>query len=146
MKEPFVGLRFLAVPKNLTRPTLSGNERRVRPTHHLHNVYGLMVRRTHPTLFWTFDRFLLFSLREQKRGRHFRVLRGGSWNNNHNNTRAANRNRNNPDNRNNNRGFRVVRRVVARTLHSQSWSMGIGRAYRRRVQTYPGDEGDFIQI
>ncbi len=38
------------------------------------------------------------------------VLRGGSWNNNPRNLRAANRNRRNrPDNRNNNLGFRVVR-------------------------------------
>jgi hypothetical protein len=37
-----------------------------------------------------------------------RVLRGGSWNNNENNTRCARRNRNNPNNRNNNIGFRIV--------------------------------------
>lgn len=37
-----------------------------------------------------------------------RVLRGGSWNNNPNNTRAANRNNNDPANRNNNIGFRVA--------------------------------------
>jgi len=37
-----------------------------------------------------------------------RVLRGGSWNNNPGNCRAANRNRNTTDNRNNNTGFRVV--------------------------------------
>jgi hypothetical protein len=36
------------------------------------------------------------------------VLRGGSWNNNQDNARAADRNRNNPNNRNNNVGFRVV--------------------------------------
>ena len=36
------------------------------------------------------------------------VLRGGSWNNNSNNARAANRNRNEPTNRNDNNGFRVV--------------------------------------
>ena len=36
------------------------------------------------------------------------MLRGGSWNNNPRNCRAANRNRNNPDNRNNNNGLRVV--------------------------------------
>lgn len=38
-----------------------------------------------------------------------RVVRGGSWNNDYHNARAAYRNRNNPDNRNNNVGFRVVR-------------------------------------
>jgi hypothetical protein len=36
------------------------------------------------------------------------VVRGGAFNNNDTNARAANRNRNNPDNRNNNNGFRVV--------------------------------------
>ncbi len=38
-----------------------------------------------------------------------RVLRGGAWNNNPMNCRAANRNHNAPDNRNNNIGFRVCR-------------------------------------
>lgn len=33
------------------------------------------------------------------------MLRGGSWNNNPRNLRAANRNDNDPDNRNNNIGF-----------------------------------------
>jgi hypothetical protein len=37
-----------------------------------------------------------------------RVLRGGGWNNNPANVRAANRNRNAPDNRNDNTGFRCV--------------------------------------
>jgi len=41
------------------------------------------------------------------KGRH-RVLRGGSWNNNAPNCRAANRNNNEPSNRNNNLGFRLV--------------------------------------
>lgn len=36
-----------------------------------------------------------------------RVLRGGSFNNNARNVRAANRNRNDPDNRNDNIGLRV---------------------------------------
>ena len=35
-------------------------------------------------------------------------LRGGSWNNNRDNARAAYRNNNDPSNRNNNTGFRVV--------------------------------------
>jgi hypothetical protein len=39
---------------------------------------------------------------------NWRVVRGGSWNNNQNNARAAFRNHNHPDNRNNNNGFRVV--------------------------------------
>lgn len=37
-----------------------------------------------------------------------RVLRGGSWNNNARNTRAANRNNNSSDNRNHNNGFRLA--------------------------------------
>jgi len=37
-----------------------------------------------------------------------RGLRGGSWNNNARNTRAANRNNNTPDNRNQNNGFRLA--------------------------------------
>ena len=36
-------------------------------------------------------------------------MRGGSWNNDTNNVRAANRNRNTPDNRNDNVGFRCAR-------------------------------------
>jgi len=43
-------------------------------------------------------------------------LRGGSWNNNADNARAAYRNNNNPDNRNDNNGFRVVV-VVRPTTH-----------------------------
>ena len=42
-----------------------------------------------------------------------RVLRGGSWNNNPQNLRAANRNRNTTDNRNNNNGFREGRTLFA---------------------------------
>jgi len=37
-----------------------------------------------------------------------RVNRGGSWNNEPRNCRAANRNNNSPENRNNNLGFRAV--------------------------------------
>jgi RNA-directed DNA polymerase len=42
-----------------------------------------------------------------------RVVRGGSWNNNPQNLRAANRNRNTTDNRNNNLGFRVASTLAA---------------------------------
>ena len=38
-----------------------------------------------------------------------RVVRGGSWNNNARNVRAAYRNTNDPDNRNNDLGFRLAR-------------------------------------
>jgi len=41
-------------------------------------------------------------------GKRRRVLRGGSFNNNRRNVRAAVRNHNHPDNWNNNNGFRVV--------------------------------------
>ena len=37
-----------------------------------------------------------------------RVLRGGSWNNDQDNARAAYRNHNHPGNRNNNLGFRAL--------------------------------------
>ena len=37
-----------------------------------------------------------------------RVVRGGSWNNDHHNARASYRNRNHPNKRNNNQGFRLV--------------------------------------
>ena len=52
-------------------------------------------------------------MRAGERGRKrpvgsFRVLRGGSWNNNENNLRSSNRNNNNPDNENNNIGFLVA--------------------------------------
>ena len=36
------------------------------------------------------------------------TLRGGSWNNNPQNTRTSNRNRNEPGKRNNNNGFRCL--------------------------------------
>ena len=36
------------------------------------------------------------------------MIRGGSWNNNANNTRSANRNNVSPGNRHNNLGFRLV--------------------------------------
>jgi formylglycine-generating enzyme required for sulfatase activity len=44
-----------------------------------------------------------------------RVVRGGSWNNNPRNLRAANRNRNNTTNRNNNVGFRVASTLFRRS-------------------------------
>lgn len=65
-----------------------------------------------------------------------RVVRGGSWNNNPNNLRAANRNRNNPQNRNNNLGFRLV----SHGLHlSAYWAgYGLSSANRGPVQLIPG--------
>jgi len=52
----------------------------------------------------------------------YRVLRGGSWNNNSNNLRASNRNNNTPDNINNNIGFRVASTQV------EFWSVRHRRA------------------
>lgn len=64
------------------------------------------------------------------------MVRGGSWNNNQNNARAAYRNNNHPDNRNDNNGFRVVvrcptphpyphkewvRPLFPRRLHALAW-------------------------
>jgi hypothetical protein len=45
------------------------------------------------------------------------VNRGGSWNNDAVNCRAANRNNNNPDNRNNNLGFRLAPAPTAPVLN-----------------------------
>jgi|GEM_PF-3039728 len=45
---------------------------------------------------------------KRRQRRNFRVLRGGSWNNNPSNLRSAYRNHSTPDNRNNNIGFRCV--------------------------------------
>ncbi|MFT5200459.1 MAG: hypothetical protein ACI87O_003138 [Planctomycetota bacterium] len=50
-----------------------------------------------------------------------RVNRGGSWNTNGRNCRAANRNRNTPSNRNNNLGFRLVSTARFRTVRSHPW-------------------------
>ena len=66
-------------------------------------------------------------------GSNLRVLRGGSFNNNENNLRAANRNRNNPENRNDNNGFRVVASRSSR--YSPELSAGYclaGRGEERR--------------
>ena len=41
-----------------------------------------------------------------------RVIRGGSWNDNARNVRAANRNGNHPGNANDNLGFRLLRALV----------------------------------
>lgn len=72
-----------------------------------------------------------------------RVVRGGSWNNNTNNVRAAFRNRNNPDNRNNTLGLRLVaaprlsRSLLARNAVRPS-SVG-GRGVRVGVtSSWPG--------
>ncbi|MEM9007981.1 MAG: SUMF1/EgtB/PvdO family nonheme iron enzyme [Cyanobacteria bacterium P01_F01_bin.86] len=77
------------------------------------------------------------------------MLRGGSWNNNPRNCRAANRNRNARDNRNNNIGFRVVC-ASSCTLLSQQWLVRTGRwesvgCTKRRVQTCSGNTACGIQ-
>jgi len=59
--------------------------------------------------------------KRQGPGRHrWRVVRGGSWNNNQRNARCAYRNRNIPDNFNNNLGFRVVVVSIALDLGRQT--------------------------
>ena len=66
------------------------------------------------------------------------MLRGGSWNNNTRNLRAANRNDNAPDNRNNNIGFRVCRVshiVIARALGSPPGLPAIPAGY-----AWPGED------
>jgi hypothetical protein len=55
----------------------------------------------------------------------YRVLRGGSWNNNTDNCRASNRNNNTPDNRNN-YGFRVVVFVSAPALSRRHFALSSG--------------------
>ncbi|MDP2831997.1 MAG: SUMF1/EgtB/PvdO family nonheme iron enzyme [Pseudomonadota bacterium] len=62
-----------------------------------------------------------------------RVLRGGSWNNNSENARAANRNRNTPSKRNSNNGFRVAR--SASTPRHQSRVL---QGERGRITGSPG--------
>ncbi|WP_236848953.1 hypothetical protein [Candidatus Thiodictyon syntrophicum] len=55
------------------------------------------------------------------------MLRGGSWNNDGRNLRAAVRNRNAPDNRNNNLGLRLASPPVRpRAAMSQSRERGYG--------------------
>jgi hypothetical protein len=58
------------------------------------------------------------------------TLRGGSWNNNARNARAAYRNNNRPDNFNNNNGFRLV---LARVVDDAS-----GRARKPAHAPYQG--------
>ncbi len=57
-----------------------------------------------------------------------RVVRGGSWNNNDNNLRAANRNNNTPTNRNNNNGFRCAKteEILAREDALKHRGQGFG--------------------
>jgi hypothetical protein len=60
-----------------------------------------------------------------------RVLRGGSFINNHRNARCANRNRNQPDNRNRNNGFRVVASTFCSGVNSGN-AVWRSRPLRRR--------------
>ena len=59
-----------------------------------------------------------------------RVLRGGSWNDNARNVRAACRNHNDPDNRNDNIGFRCAR------AHDRMESPNLNRSLS---QVFPRD-------
>jgi len=58
---------------------------------------------------------LLYKGKNCKTGSN-RMKRGGSWNNDANNSTVANRNNNNPNNRNNNIGFRVSNTFLERVL------------------------------
>jgi hypothetical protein len=58
-----------------------------------------------------------------RKGQALRVLRGGAFNNNATNCRAAYRNNNTPGNRNNNNGLRVVR-----APERQCFAVGIAEA------------------
>jgi Uncharacterized conserved protein len=57
------------------------------------------------------------------------VLRGGSWNNNDTNCRAAYRNRNHRNNRNNNMGFRLAR-TAQNEARTQAFCTGTDYAVR----------------
>lgn len=69
------------------------------------------------------------------------VVRGGSWNNNARNVRAANRNANEPSNRDNNLGFRLARAQTqagepapdpAATQSVRAFSAGSKHSWSRR--------------
>jgi hypothetical protein len=70
-----------------------------------------------------------------------RALRGGSWNNNQDNARAAYRNNNHPNNRNNNNGFRVALVVPHLIPCLTGWhpapASGIRLRQKHRFQTCP---------
>ena len=59
-------------------------------------------------VIWLEGAALAFAAQGKREQVNYRVLRGGSWNNNGQNCRAANRNRSEPDERNNNVGFRLA--------------------------------------
>jgi hypothetical protein len=76
-------------------------------------------------------------LREGNYGaRRFRVLRGGSWNNNARNCRSARRNRNNPANRNHNLGFRLALAAPSSTVYNPG----------RRKLISPGVSGRTVRV
>ena len=83
-------------------------------------------------------------MREARDGAgNFRLLRGGSWNNNPRNCRSAIRNRNQSANRNNNIGFRVACVAASAPLvRVGRWEFTEGT---RGVQPGSSDGGDFIQ-
>ncbi len=70
------------------------------------------------------------------------MLRGGSWNNNHDNARCAYRNDNNPDNDNDNNGFRLATRAprppeMRRDALSQSGEHG-AEVFKENDRPVPG--------
>ncbi|MDX2285867.1 MAG: SUMF1/EgtB/PvdO family nonheme iron enzyme [Bacteroidia bacterium] len=69
-----------------------------------------------------------------------RVNRGGSWNNDAANLRAANRNNNTPDNRNNNLGFRLSNTGESASLPVRygGWHRAVSRPARSPASGYAG--------
>ena len=74
--------------------------------------------------------------------RGYRVLRGGSWNNNDNNNRCANRNNNNPNNNWNNNGFRLARKSAAAGARVSSGTREACMARLKARSRAPGVPGD----
>ncbi len=74
--------------------------------------------------------------------RGYRVLRGGSWNNNDNNNRCANRNNNNPNNNWNNNGFRIARKSAAAGARVSSGTREACMARLKARSRAPGVPGD----
>ncbi len=79
----------------------------------------------------------LFVASEAGRVNSYRVLRGGSWNNNTTNLRAAYRNNNNPTNRNNNNGFRCAKTEETLVREDVQKLRGHGSVARDAPQSSP---------
>ncbi|MBI5304227.1 MAG: hypothetical protein HY868_18995 [Chloroflexi bacterium] len=69
-------------------------------------------------------------------------MRGGAWNNNSNNTRAANRNNNEPTNFNNNVGFRCARSRSA--FPARMWRVHGHATHARKVSASASRPARFV--